>query len=222
MYVHITERCNMSCAHCCVSATADGRDMDRDTFVAACRWAEEYGDEIAIGGGEPTLHPLFWDYLGIALAATAVGECGVFVATNGSRTRDSIALANLARRGVLTAALSRDRYHDEIDPAVVDAFERGRPKAGYFAERGHDYREVRDVTNGGDRKPWAFGRALSWGEVGCVCPGFVVGVDGDVWGCEHREYHMGNVRSEVVVPDWWEHHECERDQSDPEEGPDWE
>ena len=81
MYIQITTRCNMECEHCCMSATAKGEDMSIGTFKNAL----EYDEYITIGGGEPTLHPKFWEMMGLALG---FGEY-VWLATNGSITKET-------------------------------------------------------------------------------------------------------------------------------------
>ena len=144
-YIQITTRCNMECAHCCYSCTAKGRDMTGKTFRAAVAWALDYeGDEtISLGGGEPTIHPKFWEFIGLALGNFTY----VWLATNGKETETALNLARMARRGVLAVALSQDEYHEEIDPRVIGAFMEGRkPYPSHFQEENHDYREIRDVT----------------------------------------------------------------------------
>lgn len=105
---------------------------------------------LTLGGGEPTLHPRFWEYL-----ALAIGDCdeqGVFLVTNGSRTGTALRLARLARRGIIGCALSVDDWHDPIDPRVVQAFmkePRARRSYGYAAGdtlQHDDLREIRSVT----------------------------------------------------------------------------
>ena len=79
----------------------------------------DLGDEmLAIGGGEPTVHPKFWELLGLAL-----GYCeNVWLATNGKKTDTALRLARLAARGVLGVDLSLDDWHESIDNAVVKAY----------------------------------------------------------------------------------------------------
>ena len=62
MYIQITDHCNMTCAHCCYSCSPRKRNfMSKDVFVKALDLCDL--DDISIGGGEPTLHPLFWDFI---------------------------------------------------------------------------------------------------------------------------------------------------------------
>ena len=42
MYIQISTKCNMSCSHCCMKATANGEDMTPETFRAAVKISMEY------------------------------------------------------------------------------------------------------------------------------------------------------------------------------------
>lgn len=144
MYIKITSRCDMTCAHCCMSATRKGEDMSWETFKTVIEHAEY--NYVVLGGGEPLLHPEFEKFLLYALAKTD----GVFIITNGSQTDRAIAIAHLAKRGVIGAALSLDPWHDPIDPEVEHAFTRDKQeKSTIFGRSGDpDQREIRDVSRG--------------------------------------------------------------------------
>ena len=105
----------MTCVHCAYSCTDKGEDMSIETLKNCFK----YGDEcIAIGGGEPTIHPLFWQVLGLCMAESE----HVWLATNGKETSTAIALAMLAKKGVIGCDLSQDEYHEYIDPKVIEAY----------------------------------------------------------------------------------------------------
>lgn len=74
MYVEITERCNMTCAHCAANATAIGEDMTIKVFKKAIKSAIGQSEEIYLGGGEPTLHPKFMDMLNYAIKCICNGK----------------------------------------------------------------------------------------------------------------------------------------------------
>lgn len=95
IYLQITTQCNMTCAHCSFSCGVGYRyeEMSWETFCYGLDLAEELGLLINIGGGEPTLHPEFWRMLQEALRTDIES---VWLATNGKKTEDSIALAILA------------------------------------------------------------------------------------------------------------------------------
>jgi organic radical activating enzyme len=150
MYIQITTRCNMACSHCCFSCGKRGKDMTRETFVKACELAEERGDMIFIGGGEPTLHPLFWDFFGIAQRYN-FDDGPIGLVTNGKRKDDALALARLAKQGTVYASLSTDKYHERIDPSVIQAFLKR-------TDRDNDLRDTRQA------RVVAQGRAAEWGK----------------------------------------------------------
>jgi organic radical activating enzyme len=185
MYLQITTRCNMSCEHCCFACTAQGEDMTKKTWRNALALSEEIGSSIAIGGGEPTLHRYFRDFLLDAIAYDG-DDMPPFIATNGSIKKTALLLARLAKSGVIMAALSQDVYHDPIDPEVVKAF------SSYYSSS-DDYREIRNV----EQKVINQGRAKETNTAsleGCACEGWHVMPNGDLkpCGCSDAPI-LGNV-----------------------------
>jgi hypothetical protein len=198
----------MSCAHCCYACTAEGLDMSRDTFIQACKTAEGWGDSLAIGGGEPLLHPLFWDFLGIALAHVSDDDMMPFVATNGSVTQDAVRLANLGKAGVVCAVLSLDEWHDPIEARVVKAFERTRKVDGWVLDQRRD-RDCREIRSARPERVVNAGRA-TWGpEPGCCCEDTLCTPTGDLYlylcGCQKKA--CGTIWA-PQVPDDFERHCC--------------
>lgn len=206
MYIEITTRCNMLCDHCCMSATAKGKDMNIETFRNAMKIAENYAETIAIGGGEPTIHPFFWQILGEAVASPH----NVWIATNGKETTIALALAKMAEKGVIGCALSQDIYHEPIDPSVIEAFTRKqKPTLSYF-ESDSDYREIRNVTG----REIKSGRQR-YGKNICACPELFVKTNGDVVSCSCKKAPcFGNVNSKVVVPRNWDTLDCYKNQKE--------
>lgn len=203
MYLQITTKCNMRCEHCCYSCTMDGMHMPRAVFDAALLLDQDYGDEmISIGGGEPTLHPDFWQYLCECICNYEF----VWMATNGSQTKIALVLAKMAKRGVISCALSQDEFHDEIDQKVVEAFMDGHKKMrDYVSNRNDpDRREIRDVSD----KITPIGRALE-NEVGhdscknnCVCDDMVIDPMGRIWACGCMKVQFGTVLK-PKIPKWY-------------------
>lgn len=126
MYLQLTTRCNMTCEHCLFACTDKGVDISLEDAKMAIDEAADVGDNLTIGGGEPTMHPQFWDIMAHAVETGEKHrdeECPwVFIVTNGKNTEDALALAWLAEKGVVSARLSRDPYHDSIDNEVIRAF----------------------------------------------------------------------------------------------------
>jgi len=132
MYLQITNYCNMSCPHCCYSATrkkSESKFMTMETVRSAMQWyfrPAEVGRiwHPDIGGGEPTCHPLFWDILLYVLDRwNETGNSSlVWMVTNGKLRQRALQLADMARRGLLRVGLSQDEWHDPVSPEVVQAF----------------------------------------------------------------------------------------------------
>ncbi|MEV0780410.1 radical SAM protein [Streptomyces sp. NPDC050433] len=95
--VQITERCNLKCAHCFVSAGDYGDAMPlaeiRDKVVP--RLAEARVTRVTLTGGEPFAHPEFLD----VVDAFRTAGMGVGVCTNATTATDE-EIAALARQGV--------------------------------------------------------------------------------------------------------------------------
>lgn len=196
MYLQITNKCNMSCLHCCFSCTADGENMSLKVF----RKALELCDHITLGGGEPTVHPKFWQMLGEAISYANSGR-SVWLATNGKKTNTALALAKMAQKGVIGCRLSIDDFHEPIDEQVVKAFTRGPQQEYPYHNEDSDYREMSNPTRvikAGRAKNWDSYR-LGLGEV-CPCEGFFVKPNGDIrqCGCEDSAV-VGTV---FDPPDW--------------------
>lgn len=62
--INITNKCNLHCPHCYVNSTNNGEEMTSDNFEILLRQCVENNIlQVAIGGGEPTTHPYFSDFL---------------------------------------------------------------------------------------------------------------------------------------------------------------
>jgi sulfatase maturation enzyme AslB (radical SAM superfamily) len=197
MNIEVTTRCNMKCAHCARSCTEKGEDMSPHTFTAAMEFCKQLRDlcgcnrdsispasiRIVLSGGEPTIHPKFWDFVKIALDTIGM-PVDVGVSTNGKRTEDALRLAKMAEEKQIAAGLSLDSFHEKISPKVVDAFRR-RPK-GYKIVHTKD--NIAPV-----------GRALKNGlgkenkHVPCACAGLVIDTQGLIYACDCRDLCFGNV-----------------------------
>jgi len=163
--------------------------MSLKTFTKACDLAEDGGEYISIGGGEPTIHPKFWQMVGIAQGRTPEGP--IWLATNGKNKKEALRLANIARHGILSVCLSLDVYHEPIDPEVSKAFERPKKTAFNYGQSDNDFREIRDVS-GNIKK---CGRAVELPEAteGCRCDELFVVPNGDVFKCGCLTHKIGNV-----------------------------
>lgn len=204
LYVQITRRCNMSCSHCCFSCTARGPDMKMDTLREALELAKREEMPVTLGGGEPTLHPQFMEFLWLAIRRMAaltheLGMPAVGLVTNGSLTDIALELAALAKIGVVSASVSKDEFHDPIDPRVVRAFEPSNEPG--------DYRRTNRM-----HLIVPVGRARRWGNhpfKRCVCDGPFVTPDGDLYSCGCRMHRLGAVAdTSLCLPDAWRDMTC--------------
>lgn len=130
---------------------------------------------ILIGGGEPTIHPEFWKILGYAMSYTHT-----WLATNGKKTDDALALCRLAKKGKLGATLSLDNWHEPIDEKVIQAFKKNMTKSiereycnSLLSKKKKDQREVRTIN-----KPFYGGRWKDTEYVICCCKRVIVKPDG--------------------------------------------
>jgi len=176
--------------------------MSIETYMNALAYE---GDSIAIGGGEPTLHPRFWEFIGLALGSADY----VWLATNGTQKHTSLALAKMAGKLVIGCELSLDEFHDY---SMVDH----EVKVAFWNLKG----AIRDITKDGSQDPIRAGRYNDYrdedqGRDGCCCEEFIVKPNGDVMvcGCEDAP-RVGNVNDSVDPPEdheWgvcWKEQEC--------------
>lgn len=189
MYIQITDKCNMTCGHCCFNCGPSGRFMKKTTFMAALEIANEYGEYIAIGGGEPTLHPKFWEFLGMAMYKNS-SDVPVWLATNGSNKMISIALAGMARTGAISCTLSQDEFHDDIDPEVIQAFTKQK-----YGNESNDFREIRNTSKNGSLVKAGRAKKLKNYElnIDCPCKGMFVDPLGKIFHCGCKTIQYGTV-----------------------------
>lgn len=215
LYIQITKRCNMSCNHCSFSCGERGPDMDAAIFRRVLELSEREETPITLGGGEPTLHPLFMDFLWWSIRAKAaltdeLGMPAVGLVTNGSRTAVALELAALAKVGVICASVSQDEFHDPIDPRVFRAFEPSKQPG--------DYRRINTL-----RLIVPAGRAKRWGNHPfrhCVCDGPFVTPSGDLYSCGCRLRKLGHAADTALrLPEEWRDIICPNEQALFKRGP---
>lgn len=179
--------------------------MTRDTFHKAIALASAHESHITIGGGEPTLHPLFQEFLmyavwELASQSNSSGMPAVALVTNGSNESISCTLAHLAERGVVSCRLSQDQYHDAsmVTERVRAAFR--RPQKDYYAPRTfQDDYDCRDIEKPLENfQVQRMGRGKSWGgrsiKDGC-CGGVFCTPRGNLYACECKKASLGTVNA---------------------------
>jgi len=192
--------------------------MSREHFHKAIALAAEYDQCVTIGGGEPTLHPHFKEFMQhaeweLAHVSDSNGCPAVCCITNGSNTKLALQLAKMASLGIISARVSRDQYHDAsmVDPKVFAAFvPRKDSISGY--QREDDCRGINDGN--GFIQP--VGRAKGWGHHPfrtCVCDSVFIHPKGDVWPCACKVKKLGHL-DDASIPLVYEHFEgyCAKDE----------
>ncbi len=114
LYVTVTERCNLSCAHCITAApekTTSGRARTTSPWlVEALRGPFAAADYIGfVHGGESLVAPVFWDVLRAAETARAgrPGRVDIHVLSNGMLL-DETRVRRLIAHGVTSLSVSLD------------------------------------------------------------------------------------------------------------------
>ena len=149
MYFQITLACTMSCEHCCFSCSKNNPNaehMTMRTLVRALRLTkhlehaverkrrtleqlDEYTDHledfdfgISLGGGEPTMHPQFWEIFGRCLEYVGKNDQRLWMKTNGSLRHIAVPLLQMGRDNELFyCELSADQFHEQVNPMVYMA-----------------------------------------------------------------------------------------------------
>jgi len=223
MYIRITSRCNMACAHCGFSCSANhGKHMDMWTFQKALDFALDLGEEtIELGGGEPTLHPHFFKILRRSMAV-----CDVWLATNGSRKNTMLRMANIMdmedygedeneydaivmrHDHNLAVDLSTDSYHDrsKVDDYVWNLWHRRAAS--------HNFSSFRIRNN--DGKIIDAGRAIKtkcaqdYG--GCIIPAMMIEPDGTIKACSRPGAPKMGTVFDPKIPKGWNPSCCHKQQ----------
>lgn len=176
--------------------------MPYNDVLDALSLAAEQDEIISIGGGEPTLHPRFFDILKHALWKFEY----VWLATNGSKTKTMYRLDNiiqncdyesdvdeydmiqLSHDDQLSVALSQDCFHNPINPRIVELWKR----------RKYEIRNTSNSIDGITRQGRAKRTNVGWNENSCVCSDIIIKWNGNVHlcGCE-KSPQIGTIRSGV-------------------------
>lgn len=194
-YIQITTRCNMTCDHCCFSATGKGTTMSESTFQRALALSSKYGEFITIGGGEPTSHRDFFKFLDMTIDAY-YGNWGFegvpMIITNGKVASKAHRLLDMVENGnPIIVELSLDDWHDPIDPQVIQRFR----KHSRMPKSEHGYASIRTV-----REIVPVGRAIKFADSlpmsrhnECCCETWLVDPEGVIWSCGCKHTRLGTI-----------------------------
>ena len=178
-YIQITTVCNYRCRHCCFSCTEQGEYMTMDTFRAALKCSDlgkikqnKYPyNRIVIGGGEPTLHPNFWEMIELSMVNGFTGE-KIWLATNGSQKETTKRLSEMAHKGEISVSVSVDQFRPPLDPEVKE----------WFTKDIGDKKDLRSFYI--NNVPIKMGRAKRMrGVVSCCCQAIFITPDGNAYQC---------------------------------------
>ena len=232
MYVQITTACNMSCSHCCYCCFENNPNayhMNIPTWANTLKFWDSLnhlmadgscGDEhgfdnmcttLCIGGGEPTMHPQFWQFLGMALEARVRDDfdAQVWMKTNGKLHDRAKAVLQLgAQNGnVFACDLSADQFHEEIKKDMY-AYAGESKWRDIPRDRVADCGFARDNGESGigehshsHHKSSAAGAGLPY-PAQCVCEDVFVNPDGDIFMCGCDGMYFPKDFNGESISDW--------------------
>ena len=170
----------MQCSHCGYSCGPKGKHATIETIKNAIDINREYFDgNLFIGGGEPTLHPQFWEIFGIMLGATVSNnDLNLGMVTNGTIPKTALTLAKLNNSEIFYCALSLDDLHyPRPDKEVIEAFGSNIRSTQYAR-----------VTPVGRAK-----RHFAGNDFQCLCEDILVDEKGFLYTCGCKNFKLGNV-----------------------------
>lgn len=192
MYLQITTKCNMKCQHCGFSCNKNGKHGNFDVILDCINFIGKNDDYIAIGGGEPTLHPHFFTILNLCLNRF---DC-VWFATNGSKTHKMLRISDIIsgydeeiyQQNKLSVALSLDYFHDPIDKRIIEIWKSRSKSDNCYEIRSVEYSHL--ISSGRARK------ISGTNEDACICSDIFILPTGKIklCGCEKSPI-IGNVWS---------------------------
>ena len=147
---------------------------------------------LCIGGGEPTMHPQFWQFFGMAMEAQVRDEFDamVWMKTNGKLHDRAKAVLQLGAQNatVFACDLSADQFHEEIKKDMY-AYAGESKWRNIPADRVADCGFARDNGESGvgefshsHHKSSAAEAGLPW-PAQCVCEDVFVNPNGDIFMC---------------------------------------
>lgn len=151
--------------------------MSEDVFRRACKLGASANTDIFIGGGEPTLHPQFELFLGIASLYNRCEDRKIGLVTNGW---DKELTTNLLLSESILCAVSDDRFHTVASPEVIQ-LARSLKKTRRLTSEHFVKDQGRAKTNG-----------IGQSDL-CLCEDYIVAPTGTVWACGHRKIRLGNI-----------------------------
>lgn len=180
--------------------------MSPETFLKSLELAVHFGDHVTLGGGEPTVHPKFFEYLDIAIRFHSKYhfDLPILVVTNGKLSGKARKLLDYVDNGApLTVELSLDEWHDPIRPDIEQAFRtRQRQKEANrwsysttHTESDAGIRTVKQIVAVGRAADPARGIAVS-SSIACCCETMSVRPTGLIYSCGCKHHLIGHVNED--------------------------
>ncbi|MBI5395016.1 MAG: radical SAM protein [Verrucomicrobia bacterium] len=113
-FLDITTRCNLACPVCYINATAKGKDLSLEDIKRILHEMKTTSPEthLVLIGGEPTIHPQFFEILAAVRDAGLIKRC--YLATNGLMMSDEDFCRRVRETGLHWFYLAFDSTEREI------------------------------------------------------------------------------------------------------------
>ena len=146
MLIKITDKCTMECNHCIERCTQDGKHMNMQVFGRTLEFIRKINPaKIIISGGEPTLHPNYFEI--IEKLITEFGRSRIIVTSNGlfymneDGTINFKELEKYLQYGINYQITNDRRYYPIYVPSI------NHPLIHYVNELNHIYPGGRALDN---------------------------------------------------------------------------
>lgn len=117
MILKITNYCTMGCSHCIVNSTTEGKHMTKETFNNAIDFIKRVEPLVVlVSGGEPTDHPLFFEYINEIKKIYAKEQISIL--SNGLFLKDKEKAKRVLSLGCMIQITNDDRYYPIKIPKV--------------------------------------------------------------------------------------------------------
>ena len=181
--------------------------MELNVFQKALSIAINRGDSFTIGGGEPTMHPRFFEYLNLVRKESERGnfEIAPFMVTNGKAYGKASRLLDILERdyelglNTISVSLSQDNWHEPIDRRIIERYTRLRRITNGFI----DFRSVTKIAPSGRGRHSQFNEMRMTGSQ-CACQTPLIDSEGMVWSCGCKTHLLGSIWDENVLDEYKE------------------
>jgi hypothetical protein len=167
--------------------------MSKDVFIETLHLVPRF-DNLTIGGGEPLMHPMFFELLDMAVEANGkAGHNELMVITNGKEFEATKKLIQLAYEKRIILTVSLDKYHKPLPDYVM---------AEYLNVDRHPYINMAYSFIPGTLVKAGRAKDLPLAEDVCVDPQVIVDAHGRIWTCGCLRRNIGTVMNPQVPADY--------------------